>query len=199
MDQRAGRWDAAVASRATRTEHARLAQLAHDLDPRVEVGTRVASAVLVLAMMFGFVIYASQIDRLTAQHAFGFSLVLLAGLTTLLLVQWRRITSTTFNRRLAAWVAIATLTLVTHRGLALVDDTSIPKIFSTDLLILACAWASGSLFMARWMLAIGIGLALCAIPTLLVPAVGVPLFAAANLISIVAFVVGWRRTGNQRQ
>jgi len=176
-------------------ERARLEQLAHDLDPGVEMGVRVASAAVVIAMTIALGIYVVTADLITSTHLFGFALVILLGLAALLAVFWRRIMRTMFNRRIAAWAAIGSLTMVAHRGVALFDPAAtVEGILTTDFVLLGGFWAFGSLFVTRWMLGIGIGVGLCAIPAIAFPSAIAVLFSAANALSCATFIVGWRLT-----
>jgi len=78
-------------------------------------------------------------------------------------------------------------------GIALFDPSATAEtILTTELVVLGGAWAIGSIFLFRWMLPVGIGVALVTVPALAYPSVVPTLFSAANALAATGFVVGWR-------
>jgi eukaryotic-like serine/threonine-protein kinase len=174
-------------------ERERLARLAHDLDPNVARGTRVAAATVIIGMVVAISIYVLAIDTVTKEHVFGISLVMFVGLIGVLVVVWRKITRNMFNRRLAAWVAVGISLMVSHRAVALFDaSATTASILTTDLLLVGGMWVFGSLFLFRWMLPVGLGVALAAIPAVAFPSSVMILFSIVNGLAIASFIVGWR-------
>jgi eukaryotic-like serine/threonine-protein kinase len=181
-------------------ERARLERLAHDLDPNVERGARIAAAVVVLGMMIGITVYVRTVGMgsLTPKSVFVVGLVMLGGLSALLVVMWRRVMRTKFNRRLVAWVSVAIGVLVIHRALALFDPSAtVSSIFTAELLLLGSMWAVGSLFLFWWMLPVGIVMTLCTIPALAFPAQAEVIFGTLNVLAVASFIIGWRLAGRR--
>jgi serine/threonine-protein kinase len=175
-------------------ERSRLAQLAKDLDPTVALGVRVIGGGGLAVAAVAIALYRTTMDEVSTKQVFVVSLWMLAVLTLLLLLLWKRMVRTMFNRRLAAWLAIGQVGIVFHRFLALFDPGATPEmVLVTDLAILAVFWALGSIFLIRWMLFVGIGTALCVIPALAYPEHIVTTFTVANLVSVIVFIFGWRR------
>jgi eukaryotic-like serine/threonine-protein kinase len=175
-------------------QHSKLEKLARDLDPEIESTMRVVVAGVVLALVIGFAFYTSMIDRLTPTHVFGLGVGMLVALAAMMTVLRRRITRTVFNRRMAAWVSVGAGMMVAHRAIALFDPYATPaSILTTDLVLIGAFWAFGSIFIFRWMLLVGIGVALCAIPTRLAPSLAPLLFTIINALSIATFLFVWRR------
>jgi eukaryotic-like serine/threonine-protein kinase len=179
-------------------ERARLEKLAHDLDPEVEGGARIAGAVVTFGMIVAIAIYARSVKVLTPKHVFVIACIMNVGLGVLLLALWRRIKRTAFNRRLSAWVAVGSMAMVLHRGIAMAQgNQTADSILTTDLVLLGAFWAFGAIFVFRWMLPVGIGLAACAVPLVAYPEATLPAFTGANIAAIMVFILGWKLRGRR--
>ncbi len=188
-----GELDIALAREAD--ERARVAQLAHDLDPEREGGVRVVAAASVFAISMAVSIYVSTFDRITPTLVFEIGLALLVGLGGLLAALWRQLGRTVFNRRLALWACISALTVVAHRGVALFDPSATAAgILTNDLVILAGFWICGSVFLFRWMALVGLALLLSTVVILALPSMAGLLFSGVNMLACTSFLVRWRLT-----
>jgi hypothetical protein len=176
-------------------EHERLQALAHELDPNVEGGARLAASVFLGVMVAAGAIYVSTIETMTKEHSIGLAVSAFVILSLLLAVMWRRVTQNAFNRRVAAWVAVGGMLLVLHRLAALFDPAAtVESVIFVDFIIVGGAWAFGSLFIFRWMLPIGMLFAAGVIPAMLYPAYVPVIFSVSNVVAILGFIVGWQKS-----
>jgi serine/threonine-protein kinase len=174
-------------------EHSRLAEMAKELDPKLARGVRIFGGAVAAGAIVAISVYAMITKEFTTTHVFVLSLGMLAALGFVLLVLWKRIMRTLFNRRFAAWVAVGVSGIVLHRFVALFDPSAtVEMVLTYDLVIVAVFWGFGSLFLFRWMLFVGIGLALCLWPAFVYPEHIATIFSGANLLAVVTFMVGWR-------
>jgi tRNA A-37 threonylcarbamoyl transferase component Bud32 len=179
-------------------EHARLQRMAHDLDPSVDAGPRVAAAFVALALIVvvgGWGTWVERTRGLRLGDLLGFSLATLVGLGAILGLLRKRILNTTFNRRVAGWVAICILLEVVHRVIAAWTGLeTVGGVLATDLLVLAAVYAMGALFLFRWMLPAGLALCVAAAPALMYPRAALTLLNLATTLAAIGFVLGWRRS-----
>jgi len=165
---------------------------------RSEGGARIAGAVVTFGMIVAIAIYVRTVKVLTPKHLFVIACIMNTALGVLLLALWSRIKRTAFNRRLAAWVAVGSMAMMFHRGIAMAQGTQTAEsILTTDLVLLGGFWAFGAIFVFRWMLPVGIGLAVCALPLVAYPEATLPVFTGANVVAIGVFILGWKLRGRR--
>ncbi len=176
-------------------ERSRLANLAKELDPRIERTVQIFGGAVVAAAVVAIGVYARTVDEVTKTHAFVLGLGMLCAMAFLLVVLWRRVTRNLFNRRFAGWVAVTITSVLLHRFVALYDPgATLESVLTTDLVLLAAFWAIGALFIFRWMFFVGLGFALSLWPALAYPAHVATLFSAINFVAIAIFALAWGRT-----
>ncbi len=174
-------------------EHHRLAQLAQDLDPRIERVVQTFGGAVTIGAIIAISVYAHSLETFSKTHVFLLGLGMLLALGLVHLVVRKRLMRTLFNRRFVGWIAVGVTGVVLHRFVSLFHETATPQsVLVDDLVILSAFWAFGALFLYRWMILMSVMLLLFIWPAYTYPEYVTTIFSGGNLLAIGTFLVGWR-------
>ena len=170
-----------------RAERARLEQLAHDTNTQQNATGRAVAGLVgagMLAVLTVFGIRENMGDGLVMTDLLWLAGITTVGFAVLFPVFGTRLLTNEFNRRLATWLLVQVVVIDAHRVFAWLRGvtTETAEVFVVDLLLLSAGFASGAVFMWRWMWWLAGSLALAAVLAAIFPRYSGPIFGVCSVL-----------------